>query len=67
MHTTVTMEELQALTDVVKEYLTDLRGEILDTEDNRSKQELRYKEETLRVILAKLEREREAIKQFLKT
>jgi hypothetical protein len=66
MQTTITPEELETLTEVVKEYLTDLRSEILDTDDYSYKQALKQKDEILRVVLAKLEREKEAIRQFLK-
>ncbi len=66
MHTTITPEELETLTEVVKEYLTDLRSEILDTDDFAYKQSLKQKDEVLRVVLAKLEREKEAVRQFLK-
>jgi hypothetical protein len=66
MHTTITPEELDTLTEVVKEYLTDLRSEILDTDDYTYKQMLKEKDEVLRVVLAKLEREKQAVQQFLK-
>ncbi len=66
MHTMITQEELDTLTGVLKEYLTDLRSELLDTEDQMYKQELRNKEEVLRVVLAKLDHERRMVQQFLK-
>lgn len=66
MHTMITQEELDTLTGVLKEYLTDLRSELLDTEDQMYKQGLRNKEEVLRVVLAKLEHERRMVQQFLK-
>lgn len=66
MQSTVTPEELDTLTEVLKEYLTDLRSEILDTDDYTYKQNLKHKDEVLRVVLAKLERERQAVQQFLK-
>jgi hypothetical protein len=66
MQTTITPEELETLTEVVKEYLTDLRSEILDTDDYTYKQALKQKDEILRVVLAKLEREKQAVQQFLK-
>ena len=50
--------ELTVLTEVLKEYMTDLRTEILDTDDYEYKQTLKEKEQVLRVILAKLERAR---------
>lgn len=66
MQSTITPEELDSLTEVLKEYLTDLRSEILDTDDYTYKQNLKHKDEVLRVVLAKLERERQAVQQFLK-
>lgn len=66
MQSTVTPEELETLTEVLKEYLTDLRSEILDTDDYTYKQNLKHKEEVLRVVLAKMEREKQAVLQFLK-
>lgn len=63
---TITPEELEILGEVVKEYLTDLRSEILDTDAYDYRQTLKHKEEVLRVVLAKLEREKASIKQFLK-
>jgi len=50
--------ELAVLTEVLKEYLTDLRTEILDTDDFEYRQTLKEKEQVLRVILSKLERAR---------
>jgi hypothetical protein len=66
MNTTFTPEELEIVTEVVKEYLTDLRSEILDTDDFTYKQMLKQKDEILRVVLAKFEREKLAVQQFLK-
>jgi len=66
MQSTITPEELDTLTEVLKEYLTDLRSEILDTDDYTYKQNLKHKDEVLRVVLAKLEREKQAVQQFLK-
>lgn len=66
MQSTISTEELEILTDVLKEYLTDLRSEILDTDDYEYKQGLKHKEEVLRVILAKMERERQAVQQLLR-
>jgi len=51
-------QELTVLAEVLKEYLTDLRTEILDTDDFEYRQNLKKKEEMLRAILAKLERGR---------
>ncbi|MFN0156669.1 MAG: hypothetical protein ACKVRP_01195 [Bacteroidota bacterium] len=67
MHTAITQEELGTLTGVVKEYLTDLRSEILDTDDQLYKQELKYKEEILCILLGKFEHERRMISQVQKT
>ncbi|GEM_PF-5230280 len=63
---TMTPEELNALTDVLKEHLTNLRGEILETDDAGSKQMMRDKEEVLRTILLKFERQRQAAYQLLR-
>jgi len=51
-----TPREQHILTEVLKEYLTDLRTEILDTDDEKYRKGLEEKEEVLRVILVKLER-----------
>lgn len=67
MHTAITHEELMTLTGVVKEHLTDLRSEILDTDDQLYRQELKYKEDILCVLLGKFEHERRMIAQFQKT
>ena len=48
--------EQRILTEVLKEYLTDLRTEILDAEDEATRRILEEKESTLRGILAGLER-----------
>lgn len=66
MQSTISPEELETLTEVLKEYLTDLRSEIIDTDDFEYKQGLKHKEEVLRVVLAKLERERQSVQQLLK-
>ncbi len=65
MQSTYTPEELEILTEVLKEYLTDLRSEILDTDDFTYRQSLKQREEVLRVVLAKLEREKQSILQFV--
>ena len=65
MQSTFSPEELHTLTDVLKEYLTDLRGELLDTDDAGYRQVLRNKEEVLRTLLAKFEREKKSVQQFL--
>jgi hypothetical protein len=66
MNANFTPEELETVTVVLKEHLTDLRSEILETEDTASRQLLRDQDEVLRVVLAKFERERQAVQQFLK-
>lgn len=66
MQSTISPEELETLTEVLKEYLTDLRSEIIDTDDFEYKQGLKHKEEVLRVVLAKFERERQSVQQLLK-
>ncbi|MGA9117372.1 MAG: hypothetical protein WB626_11395 [Bacteroidota bacterium] len=66
MLSTVGLEEMEVLTEVLKEYLTDLRSEILDTDDHIYKQNLRHKEEILRVLLAKFENERQTLHRFVK-
>jgi len=48
--------EQRILTEVLKEYLTDLRTEILDTEDEKYRKGLEEKELVLRGILADLEK-----------
>ncbi len=56
-----TPREQHILTEVLKEYLTDLRTEILDTDDEKYRKGLEEKEEVLRVILVKLERRFSAV------
>ncbi len=51
-----TNEELTALEEVIKEYLTELRMEIADTDDFDFRQGLKKKSETLQGIIAKLEK-----------
>jgi hypothetical protein len=51
-------DELTLLAEVLKEYLTDLRSEILDTDDYNYRQGLKEREERLKDILGKLERAR---------
>ena len=58
MNTGFTNEELGVLAMVLKEYLTDLRSEILDTDDHNYRQALKDKEEALKEVLGKLERAR---------
>lgn len=58
MNTGFTNEELGVLAMVLKEYLTDLRSEILDTDDHNYRQALKDKEEALKAVLGKLERAR---------
>jgi hypothetical protein len=49
-------QEITVLIEVLKEYLTDLRSEILDTDDFDYRNALKQKEEALRGILAKIEK-----------
>jgi len=58
MYSGLTSEEVSVLTDVLKEYLTDLRTEILDTDDFNYKQALKQREEALKGILGKLDQSR---------
>ena len=58
MSTGFESEELAVLAEVLKEYLTDLRTEILDTDDFEYRKALKQKEELLRGILSKLEKAR---------
>jgi hypothetical protein len=58
VNTGFTKEELTLLAEVLKEYLTDLRSEILDTDDDNYRQGLKEREEALKDILGKLERAR---------
>ncbi|MEK7249414.1 MAG: hypothetical protein AAB209_03220 [Bacteroidota bacterium] len=51
-----TNEELTVLEEVIKEYLTELRMEIADTDDFDFRQGLKKKSETLQGIIAKLEK-----------
>lgn len=56
MNTGLTHEEIAVLDEVIREYLTELRMEIADTEDYDFRQNLKKKAETLQVILGKLEK-----------
>lgn len=58
MSTGFTSEEMSVLVEVLKEYLTDLRSEILDTDDFKYRQVLKQREEALKDILGKLEQAR---------
>ena len=66
MQGTITSEELDLLADVVKEHLTNLRSEILETGEGNARRDMQSREEVLRVVLLKLERERRAVEQFLR-
>jgi hypothetical protein len=61
MATGFTNEELTVLESVLREYLTELRGEILDTDDYKYKQSLKRKEDVLKEALGKLEREKASL------
>ncbi|HXF99194.1 MAG TPA: hypothetical protein VNL69_00350 [Bacteroidota bacterium] len=56
MNTGFTHEELAVLEDVIKEYLTELRMEIADTDDYEYRQNLKHKAEVLQAIVGKLEK-----------
>lgn len=56
MNTGLTHEEMAVLEEVIKEYLTELRMEIADTEDYDYRQNLKRKAEILHVIVGKLEK-----------
>jgi hypothetical protein len=56
MNSGFTNEELAVLEEVLKEYLTELRMEIADTDDYDFRQALKRKSETLQSILAKMEK-----------
>lgn len=53
-------KEQEVLTDVLKEYLTDLRSEIQFTDSGEYRNGLKEKEKVLLGILAKLERRKTA-------
>jgi hypothetical protein len=55
--------EQKVLTEVLKEYLTNLRTEILEADDEKYRKGLEEKEETLRGILADLERRSLPVRQ----
>ncbi|MER3524928.1 MAG: hypothetical protein C4326_12990 [Ignavibacteria bacterium] len=56
MNPGLTHEEAAVLEEVLKEYLTELRMEIADTENYDFRQALKKKAEHLQIILSKLER-----------
>lgn len=58
MSTVFEKRELQVLTEVLKEYLTELRTEILEASEEGDRKVLEEKQETLRGILAELEKPR---------
>lgn len=60
MNSGFTVQELVALQEVIKEYLTELRTEIDETEDKGMREVLKRKEENLSGILAKIEKSRVA-------
>jgi hypothetical protein len=51
----VTDEEAHLLREVLRSYLTDLRGEIVDTDNPEFKRTLRHERELLDAIAARLE------------
>ena len=56
MHTGFTGEEMSTLQEVIKEYLTELRAEIEESEEGQLRERLKTKKEILSGILAKIER-----------
>lgn len=54
MESMLTSTELEMLEQVLKEYLTELRTEIVDTDDFDYRQRLKEKEELLRGIVVKI-------------
>jgi hypothetical protein len=57
MEMLLSKEESVTLAEAITEYLLDLRTEILDTDDFDFKLRLKRKEQILRDILAKVQRE----------
>lgn len=55
MENTLSPEELAYLEDLLREYLSDLRTEILDTDDHDFKTRLKRKEQVLKGLLVKIE------------
>ncbi len=51
----LTTKELEFTAEALREYLSDLRTEIADTDDKAYKQDLKDKEATLKTALAKME------------
>ena len=58
--------EQKVLAEVLKEYLTNLRTEILDTDDEKYRKGLEEKEEVLRGILANIERRSSPVRETRK-
>ena len=56
MNSGFTVQELAALQEVIKEYLTELRTEIDETEEPDIREILKKKEENLSSIIAKIEK-----------
>jgi len=61
MDTSLSNDELAVLTEVVREYLSDLRTEIHVTDSYDFKQDLKKKEHLLREVLTKLDQVRLAL------
>ena len=55
MERSLNLEELSCLEDVLREYLSDLRTEIHDTDDYDFKSRLKRKEQVLKGLLVKIE------------
>ena len=58
--------EQKVLAEVLKEYLTNLRTEILDADDEKYRKGLEEKEEVLRGILANIERRSSPVRETRK-
>lgn len=55
MDVTLTNEESEALQKALRTYLSDLRGEIADTDNPGYKRELRHEREVLERVMASLD------------
>ena len=55
MEIKLTSEEVATLKRILGSYLSDLRMEIVDTEDHDLREELKQDERTINVVLARIE------------
>lgn len=55
MEVTLTIEESEALQNALRTYLSDLRGEIADTDNPEYKRQLRHEREVLERAMASLD------------